>query len=117
MAGKSDLADPARDFLTRYAAELDALATDLAFLQHALVEHGLSDARSRLNPQLQSLDDLTQRAEALAEIAHRLAMAGAPTTTEAGERLVQGVKLAQLGRRLLGRDPRPGMASGDIDLF
>jgi hypothetical protein len=65
----------------------------------------------------QALDELTQRAEALAVIAHRLAASeveNAPSPTE----LVAGIPLGGLVRRLTGdsesvREPR----SGEVEVF
>jgi hypothetical protein len=86
-------------FLGRFASELGALASDIESFQDVLADMLSPMEGGRIPIQSQAMDELSQRAHALAGVAARMAVDGA---LEGGsvKDLVIGVTLGALAQRL-----------------
>lgn len=115
MAAASATSSP-EAFLARYAQELELLASGLESLQLTLAEKNMRGGAMAPVGQ-QALDELTQRAQALAGIARRLPPI-ATLDMASVSMLTASVTLADVAARLLGETP-PGMdvVSGEVELF
>ncbi len=104
-------------FLSRYAGELESLASGLAQLQVVLAEAQRRQSTPQIPQGQQALDELTQRAQALAELARR--MEGLPGPDEPSIRMmIANVKLADVAARLTCTPPfRTPTHSGELELF
>lgn len=101
-------------FLERYAREVDSLAADLDAFQDVLCRI-LDEAKGRpADGSGQALDEMAQRARALADVARRMATGGA---TGRVEDLTADVKLDDVLQRLSGEDAPSGANGGDLEFF
>ena len=100
------------DFLERYAREVDTLAADLDAFQDVLCrilsQSGNADGSG------QALDEMAQRARALADVARRMAQEGPAGPVE---ELVAGVTLEDVLQRLSGSGTAPGNSGGELEFF
>lgn len=103
------------EFLTRYADELDALARDLEKLQTTLADARIKTTKAPEGQQ--ALDELTQRAQALADVARRIS-SGERHSDQTIRLIIANVKLADVAARLAGEPPPAARApSGVVELF
>jgi hypothetical protein len=106
------------DFLERYAREVDTLAADLDAFQDVLCRM-LDQAQARpADGSGQALDEMAQRARALADVARNIARNGASSPVE---HLTADVKLDDVLQRLSGSESgsaaSPGANGGKLELF
>lgn len=104
-------------FLSRFAAELAGLASDLERFQDSLADI-LAQGEGRPIPvQSQAVDELSQRAHALAAIAARVAVDGALEESSI-DGLIAGVTLSALAQRLSSAGHEGGRdEGGELLLF
>ena len=115
MSALSVPPESSRGFLSRYADELAALAQGLETLQSTLSDTNTRSAGSVEGRQ--ALDALTQRAQALADVARRMPGLEALSDKNIGL-LIASVKLADVAARLAGQQPSVKSApAGDVELF
>jgi hypothetical protein len=100
------------DFLERYAREVDTLAADLDAFQDVLCRI-LDQAQAR-DGSGQALDEMAQRARALADVARNIAKQGASSPVE---HLTADVKLDDVLQRLSGSAAPAGANGGKLELF
>ena len=120
MSARTAKVQPAApsEFLERYAREVDTLATDLDAFQDVLCRI-LEEARGRMSDGSgQALDEMAQRARALADVARSMAKNGAASPVE---HLTADVKLDDVLQRLSGSESGSaapsGANGGKLELF
>jgi hypothetical protein len=105
------------EFLERYAREVDTLAADLDAFQDVLCRL-LDDAKGRsADGSGQALDEMAQRARALADVARSMAKNGASSPVE---HLTADVKLDDVLQRLSGSESgsaSAGANGGKLEFF
>ncbi len=103
------------EFLERYAREVDTLAADLDAFQDVLCRL-LDEAKGRpADGSGQALDEMAQRARALADVARSMAKNGASSPIE---HLTADVKLDDVLQRLSGSEaPSSGANGGKLEFF
>lgn len=113
---KVEAKQPGPKFLGRFAAEVGALAGDLEAFQDVLCNALRSPDRLDAPERIQALDELSQRARALANVAAALAEANV-LNTRAPEQLAMTVTLSDLARRLAGDTSEASKNEGELQLF
>lgn len=101
-------------FLELFVEELGRLSRDLDRLQHIIGEADPIGARP--SSQLQRLDEITQRAEALAKLAKGVFVTGAASIEERA-RLISEISLSDLALRLSGLACDAVSPRGELELF
>jgi hypothetical protein len=101
-------------FLELFVDELHRLSRDLDRLQHIIAD--VNAAGTRPPRQLQHLDEITQRADALAKLATGVFVTGAASFDERA-RLISEISLSDLARRLSGQACDAVSPRGELELF
>ena len=101
-------------FLELFVEELSRLSRDLDRLQHIIAETNPTGARP--SNHLQRLDEITQRADALAKLAKGVFVTGAASVDERA-RLISEISLSDLASRLSGRACDAVSSRGELELF
>lgn len=103
-------------FLERYASEVAMLANGLAALQDALSSIQARQLAPEAAIGLQRLDEYTQKAAALAQLADQIGKAPV-LDHEAVLLLTSSVRLAELAARLEGDTQRGSADASEVELF
>lgn len=108
--------DASPTFFRRFSAELVQLAADFEHLQvsFGFVDAEASDTETAIR--VQALDELVQRARALADVAGYMTIE-APSSPVAIQRIIGGIGLRSLAARLAGEAPAAATHEGEFHLF
>jgi len=109
-------ADASPAFFRRFSAELTRLAADLDDFQGAFSMFAAAQNDPQTTIRIQALDELVQRAQALADVADRMTLE-APSSAAAIERIVGAIGLGALAGSLAGEAPAPESREGEFQLF
>jgi hypothetical protein len=116
MPSVESYADASPTFFRRFSAELTRLATDLDAFQNILVMLTKASTDTDATIHAQRLDELVQRAHALAGVADHMTIE-APSSAAAIERIVGAIGLRSLAASLSGEAPAPIAEEGEFHLF
>ena len=116
MPSPESHADASPTFFRRFSAELVRLAADLDNFQNVLSILAGTTSNTEATMRVQALDELVQRAQALASVADHMTIE-APSNAAAIERIVSGIGLKTLVISLSGAAPNPDAEEGEFHLF
>jgi hypothetical protein len=116
MPSPESHADASPTFFRRFSGELTRLASDLDDFQNALSMLAVTQNDAETTIRIQALDELVQRAQALADVADHMTIE-APSSAVAVQRIVGAIGLRTLAESLSGEARAPESQEGEFELF